>query len=554
MDDKLTERNKFRSRWSQLEDDFNSWRKRYTDISKQILPVSGKFFEDDRQRAGEKNFNDVYDSTGTQALFTLGAGLMAGMTSPARPWMRLAVPDADLMKSEAVKIWLNDVTRLMLTVFAKSNTYRSLHQMYEEEGLYGTAAAIQVDDFQNVIHDHTLTCGEYRLATNYKGEVDTLYREYQKTVAELVKEFGLENCSQTVQGFYRSGNLGAYIPVVHVIEPRADRDPTKRDPGNMQWRSVTFEKGGNEDKTLRDSGFAEFRVLAPRWQTWGGDVYGMSPCMIALGDVRQLQHQQLRKAQGIDYMVKPPILLPTSAKGMTNFLPGGISYVDMSNPQMAKPAWDVNINLQYLLEDITDVRQRINACLYVDLFKMLSSGDRTQMTATEVAERHEEKLLMLGPVLERQHNELLDPKIELTFSRMVRAGMLPPIPDELQGMELQVEFTSILAQAQRAVATTSIDRFVMSLGTLAQFKPEVLDKFNADEWADVYSEALGVDPNLIVADKQVALVRQQRAQQQQAAQQAQAMMAMADSANKLAGADTSGQNALTDLTSQMANR
>lgn len=543
-----TPRNKYLSRFTQLDSEFSSWRKRYMDISKNMLPMSGRFFKDERANAGSKNFNDIYDSTGTQALFTLGAGLMAGMTSPARPWFRLSTPDPELMKSEAVKIWMDDVTRIMQSIFARSNTYRSLHQQYQELGLYGTAAAIQVDDYENVIHDHTLTAGEYRLATNYKGEVDTLYREYQKTVAEVVKEFGINRVSSAVKNSFDRGALDAYVDLIHLVEPRSDRDPTKRDAANMQWRSLTFEKAGDPDRYLRDSGFNEFRVLAPRWETWGDDVYGMSPSMIAYGDIRQLQHEQLRKANAIDYQVKPPIILPTSAQGNTNFLPGGVSYMDMSNPQAARSAWEVNLNLQYLLEDISDVRQRINSCLYVDLFKMLSNSDRTQMTATEVAERHEEKLLMLGPVLERQQNELLDPKIELTFSRMIRSAMLPPPPDELQGVKLQVEFVSVLAQAQRAIGTNSIDRFVLQLGTIAQFKPDVLDKFNSDEWVDAYSDMLGVDPNLIVADKDVAIVRQQRQQQQQAAQSAQAMQAMADGANKLANAPTDGQNALTDIT------
>lgn len=548
-------RKQYIQRWGALDLEFSEWRGRWMDISRNILPVSGRFLQDERQRSGKKNFNDVYDSTGTRAQATLSAGLMAGMTSPARPWFRLSTPDTELMKFTPVKIWLSDSTRIMQAVFSRSNTYRSFHQMYGELALYGTAASIQVDDFQNVIHDHTLTAGEYRLATDYKGDVDTMYREFQKTVAETVKEYGIDKVSLAVKNMYEAGNLDAYVPLIHVIEPRADRDPKVRDPLNMQWKSVTFEKGGdNHDKFLRESGFNEFRVLAPRWETWGDDVYGTGPGSLAIGDIRQLQHQQLRKAQAIDYQVKPPIILPTSARGQGNFLPGGVSYIDSTQPQVARTAWEVNLNPQYLLEDIRDVRDRINSTFYVDLFKMLSNLDRTQMTATEVAERHEEKLLMLGPVLERQHNELLDPKIELTFARMVRAGILPPPPEELQGVELQVEFVSILAQAQRAVGTQSIDRFVMSLGTLAQFKPGVLDKFNADEWADVYSDMLGVDPSLIVADKDVAIIRQNRAQQQQAAASMQAMQAMAAGAKDLAAADTSGQNALTDMTSNMGNQ
>lgn len=539
-------------RWSALDQDFSPWRDRYREISDSILPVSGRFLSNERNR-GDKAFNSIYDSAGTRALSTLSAGLMAGMTSPARPWFRLSTPDPALMKFEPVKLWLHEVTRIMQSVFARSNTYRSLHSMYEELGAYGTAATIMLDDFDNVIHHFTLTAGEYRLATNYKGEVDCLYRQFQKTVAELVKEFGIGNVSTTVKDLFTRGNLDAYVEVVHLVEPREDRDVTKRDPLNMRWKSVYFEKGRDEDKYLRESGFKNFRVLAPRWMTYGGDTYGISPAMMAIGDTRQLQHQQLRKAQGIDYKVRPPLVMPTAAKNNpNNFLPGGVTYTDTTNPQGVRSTWEVNLNLADLREDIIDVRERIRESFYTDLFRMLAGTDRGRMTATEVAELHEEKLLMLGPVLERQHNELLDPKVEMTFDRVVEAGLVPPPPPELEGADLDVEFVSMLAQAQRAIGTNGIDRFVMSLGQIAAVKPDIIDKFNADEWADVYSDMLGVDPALIVADKDVAIIRKQRADQQAAMQQAAMAEQAAGAAQKLGSVDTSQPNALTDITRQFS--
>nr|WP_236673847.1 portal protein [Ralstonia syzygii] len=105
----------------------------------------------------------------------------------------------------------------------------------------------------------------------------------------------------------------------------------------------------------------------------------------------------------------------------------------------------------------------------------------------------------------------------------------------------------MLAQAQRAVGTNSVDRFVGNLGQVAQFKPDVLDKFDSDKWADVYADMLGVDPELIVADDKVALVRQQRAQQQQAAQQAAMVNQAADTAQKLGSTPTNGGNAASDI-------
>lgn len=535
-------------RGSGLKAERESWMAHWQDISEYLLPRSGRFFLGNQNR-GDRRHNRIYDNTATRALRVLAAGMMAGMTSPARPWFRLTTSDPQLDESAGVKTWLADTTRIMQMIFAKSNTYRALHAMYEELGAFGTASSIVLPEFDNVIHHHVLTIGEYAITTDHLGRVNTLYREFEMTVGQMVAEFGREKCSLTVQNLYDRGSLEKWIPVMHAIEPRADRDPRRRDARNMAWRSVYFEPGSTDSVFLRDSGFRQFPSLSPRWAISGGDIYGNSPAMEALGDIKQLQHEQLRKAQGIDYKVKPPLQAPAAYKDrMMDMLPGGISYVDAASPTGGiRSAFEVNIDLSHLLEDIRDVRERIKASFYADLFLMLANGDLRNMTATEVAERHEEKLLMLGPVLERLHNEILDPLIEMTFSRMLEAGVVPSPPEELQGMDLNVEFVSMLAQAQRAVATNGVDRFVTNLGVVAQFKPEVLDKLDADRWADAYADMLGIDPELIVPGDQVALIRQQRAQAQQAAQQAELLQQGAVTARDLAAAKTNEPSALTSV-------
>ncbi len=536
------------SRWSSLKTERSSFDTHWKEISDYLLPRSGRFYTSDRNR-GERRHNNIYDSTGTRALRVLAAGMMAGMTSPARPWFRLTTSDPDLDESSNVKQWLAEVQRLMLMVFSKGNTYRALHSMYEELGAFGTGASIVLPDYDDVMRHYPLTTGEYCIATDYRGQVNTLYREFDKTVGELVGEFGRDNVSQTVRNLFDRGNLDAWVTIIHAIEPRTDRDATKRNPKNMPWRSCYFEHGMPEGKFLRESGFRRFPAVAPRWATSGGDIYGNSPGMEALGDIKQLQHEQLRKAQGIDYKTKPPLQVPTSLKNRElDTLPGGATYVDTASPNGGiRTAFEVSLDLSHLLADIQDVRERIRGSFYADLFLMLAQNPRTNMTATEVAERHEEKLLMLGPVLERLHNELLDPLIEMTFERMLDAGVVPPPPEELQGRELNVEFVSMLAQAQRAVATNSIDRFVGNLGAVAQYKPDVLDKFDSDKWADAYADMLGVDPELIVPGERVALIRQQRAQAQAAAQQMAAAQQAATTAKDAAAAGGGGEQGLSNV-------
>lgn len=546
----LAPRHRHLHRWGQLKSERASWIPHWTELSERLQPRLGRFFTADRNR-GERRHNAIYDSTGTRALRVLAAGMMAGMTSPARPWFRLTTADPELSESHGARVWLSDVRRLMLDVYQRSNTYRALQGMYEELGCFGTAGSLALPDFKTVQHHYPSTAGEYAIATNHKGEVDSFYREFDMTIGNVVTEFGRENCSSTVRNLYDRGQVDAWVTIYHAIQPRPARDPAKRDARNMPFESCYFESGANCDKYLRESGFREFRVLVPRWHATGGDIYGYSPGMEALGDIKQLQHEQLRKAQAIDYQTKPPIIMPTALKGNeVDAVPGGVTYHDSVTPvQGSRSLFETRLDLNYLLNDIQDVRGRINTAFYADLFLMLASADLPNMTATEVAERHEEKLLMLGPVLERLHNELLDPLIALTFSDLLQAGAIPPPPPELEGQPIRVEFVSMLAQAQRAVGTAATDRFVANLGTVASFKPDVLDKFNSDKWVDAYSDSLGIDPELIVADDQVALVRQQRAEAQQRAEQMQQVEQAAGAVQKMGSVATQGggSNAANDI-------
>lgn len=554
MPDNETTRVQALRRWNSLKNERSSWMSHWQEISTYILPRAGRYTRSDRDKGNKKNAN-IYDNTATRALRTLGAGLMGGATSPARPWFRLGTPNEDLADFQPVKLWLSDVSSRMHRVFQKSNTYRALHQLYEELGAFGTASSIILPDFKNVIHHYTQTVGEYAIATDAQGNVCTVYREFDMAVSAMVKEFGYPNCSTTVQALYdRGAGLDAWIPVIHGIEPRADRDWRSKGSKNMAWRSVYFELTGNASSLLRESGFKQFPAVVPRWAVAGGDIYGNGPGMESLGDIRQLQHEQLRKANGIDFMTNPPLQVPTSMKGQdVNRMPGGISYVDATGTGgQIKSSFDVHIDLEHLLADIVDCRQRINATFFVDMFMMLDSQTNPQMTATEVAERHEEKMLMIGPVLERLSNELLFPLIETTFTHMLEAGMIPPPPPDMQGQSLNVELISVLAQAQRAIGTNSVDRFVQSMGLVAQIKPEVTDKFDPDQWADTYSDMLGVDPKLIIAGPQVAMIRQARAKAQAAQAQAAAMQQQSATAKNLAQAPTAPGSALGDMMNQFS--
>ena len=548
-------RDVLKSRWSRLQTERSEWRTHWREISDYLLPTSARFYTSDRNK-GSRKHNAIIDSTASRALKVLAAGMMAGMSSPARPWFRLTLADEELAEFSSVKEWLADTQRRMLHIFAGSNTYRVLHSVYMELGAFGTSAVMMMNDATRTIHHYHSPVGEFALAADYRGRVNTLYREFEKTVGELVGEFGYENCSDSVRNMHDRGDLDKWVKIIHAIEPRVDRDPRMKDQKNKPYASVYFELGADagSKQVLREGGYDEFPVMAPRWSSMAGDVYGTSPGMEGLGDIKQLQHMQLRKSQAIDYQTKPPLQVPSSMRQREiDWRPGGVTFVDQVGQQnTVSTLFNVGLDINHLVMDMQEVRQRIQSVFHADMFLMLANGDTTRMTATEVAARNEEKMLMIGPVLERLQNELLKPLVDTTFIKMIEQGNIAPPPEELQGVELDVEFVSVLAQAQRSIGVNSVDRYMNSIGMIAQMRPEVLDKIDVDNWADSYGDMLGVDPDLIVPSEEVAVIRQQRAEQAAQEQQMMQMQQMAQTGQALGNIKTNETNAATDILNLMS--
>jgi hypothetical protein len=453
--------------------------------------------------------------------------MMSGITSPARPWFRLSSGESDLDDVQAVKLWLHRVQQIMYKVFSHSNVYNSLHQLYAELGVFGTAAMGVYHDFENVIWCKPYTVGSYMIGLNSQNISDTFYREYEISVGQCIKQFGEENVSESVKQQWLNGNSEAWVKIIHAVEPNDNRDNISPLARDKAWRSVYYEKSAGtkegEDKFLRESGFDDFPILTPRWDVTAEDVYATDcPGITALGDTKALQLAERRKYQAIDKIVNPPLQGPSSLKNKLNgnsVGPNDIVWHEQ-NSEGLRSIYDFRPDLNAIAGEIMNVEGRVKRAFYEDLFLMLANTDRRQITAREVAEKHEEKLLMLGPVLERLHTELLDPLIDRTFNILQQNGVLPVPPPELQNRELNVEYVSVLAQAQRLVATGAVDRLVGFTGQLASVWPEARHKINASQAVDMYGESLGVDPSLIRSDDEVAAMAQAEAQQ---AAQAQAM-------------------------------
>ncbi len=281
----------------------------YRELSDYHLAHRGRFLTSDRNKGYKRNTKQI-NNTSRMSARTLASGMMSGITSPARPWFRLGTGETALDDNKAVKMWLHQVQQIMYKVFSHSNTYNSLHQLYSELGVFGTAAMGVYHDFENVIWCKPYTVGSYMIGLNGQNISDTFYREYEISVAQCVKQFGIDNVSNHVKHQWDKGNTEAWVKIVHAVEPNDDRDMISPLAKDKAVRSVYYEatKGARdcEDKFLRESGFDEFPVLTPRWDVTAEDVYATDcPGITALGDTKALQLAERRKYQAIDMLVNP---------------------------------------------------------------------------------------------------------------------------------------------------------------------------------------------------------------------------------------------------------
>ncbi len=535
---------------SQLKAERLSFEPHWRELSDFTRPRSTRFTATEVNRGDRRN-SKIIDPAAVMAARTLSSGMMSGITSPARPWFRLATPDRDLMDYGPVKLWLETVEQRMNEVFNRSNLYQSLPLMYEDLGTFATGAMAVVADPQRVIRTVPFPTGSFYIANGADLSVDTAVREFSMTVRQVITEFGMDAVSDTVKSQWNSGQYGQWVNVVHAVYPNLDRQTGKLEAKHKAYKSVYYEANSTDDKLLRESGYDEFPIMAPRWEVNGEDVYGSScPGMVALGSVKALQLLQRRKAQMIDKITNPPLQAPASIKSQRiSTIPGGINYLPMADVNnQIKPLFQIPANgTNGLLEDIQDTRQIIDHAYFVDLFRMMQTVNTRSMPVEAVAEMREEKLLMLGPVLQRLDSELLDKLINRTFSVMAENNLLPVPPDEMQGMQLKVEYISVMAQAQKAIGVSSIERFIGFTSGIGQFKPDALDKINVDETIDAYAASIGVPPSVVATNEQVAQIREQRAQQQAMAQQMQMAQAAVGGAQALGNTPMDDNSALAAL-------
>lgn len=536
-------------RWNALRSERSTWMTSWRDIYAHMRPAAFREYRSDANK-GDRKHEKVINFTPLEAARTLASGMMAGITSPSRPWFRLTLSDPQLAEEPEVKWWLSEVERIIRTTLARSNIYKCLHLVYADLGPGGTAVMLVEEDAQDDVRGFVFTCGTYALAASPRGDVDTVFREVSLTVSQVVRLFGLEKTSTNVQRMFRDGQLDDRIDILHAIVPNDTFRAGKVGPQGKQWLSLWWEsKSGVDAGYLRVSGFDTFPCCIPRWEVTGEDVYGRGPGFAALGDCRQLQLLEKRSAQAVDKHINPPMSAPSSASSSpVSLVPGAVNFVDaLGAGQVLRPALQADPRaIDTIREEKRELERRIRKAFFADLWLLLSESD-VQMTAREVQERREEKLLQLGTVLEALQDELLDPLIDRVYSILQRRGRLPPPPKVLQGRDFDVEYVSIMAQAQKMLGKVGLESLATFTGNLAQVKPDVLDKVDFDQLVDEYADSLGVPPATVRTDDDVEALRAKRAKEQQQAQALAQAQQGAAAAKDLAASDTEKSNALTEL-------
>ena len=545
------------------------WTQNWSDLAEFILPRRSIWLT--QSTGGNPNPNNmtrgrqintaIADPTATLAVRVCASGLMSGLASPSRPWFKIVPGIRRFEIDAAARQYLDEIEDRIYTVLAGSNFYNAFAQECEDLVVFGTGPSIVYEDDKDIIRLYNPAVGEYYLASGSTGRIDGFYRLFVMTVSQIVDFFGVENCPKEIQALWNEGGNSLEIErqIAHAIEPNfgIGKDQIGKIAGNFTWREVYWVWGQGSANPLSKRGFVDQPFTAGRWATQSNDAYGRSPGMDVLPDVMQLQVMTKRMAEAIEKQVRPPLIGSMELKNKpTSTLPGHLTYVTNVKDNGIKPIYEVNPDVNAMSQNIMAIEKRIQMGLFNDLFLMLAQDPtKERQTAYEIAQKVQEKLQVLGPVIESLLSESLKPKLRRIFNILKRRGMIEPPPQSLQNIPLDIDFVSMLALAQKGAATGGIERIVQFIGSTFAVFPQVKDNLDIDATVREYNDLLGNPQKILLGPDKVAQVRQQEAQQKQQQEQMAQVSQMADAAGKAAPAAQvlsqapvgGGQNVLSKL-------
>jgi hypothetical protein len=508
-----------------------------------------------RMWRGSNINTQIVNSHGLLAARTCAAGMFKGLCDPSRPWFKLGIGVPWIELDEAGKAWLKDTEDKLYTVYAQSNFYDQRAVVFRDLTVFGTSPTIINEDAEDVARFYVPAAGEYYLGNGARLAVDTLYREFTLTVLQIVGMFTLQECPKVIQGQWQNGSYDTEHVVAHAIEPNFDIARRGRGakgavsvvPRQFTWREVYWLRQQKTERPLSVRGINGRNFTADRWATVSNDAYGRSPCMDATGDNKQLQTEDVRKAEFIAKGVRPPMGAPPELKNEpASIMPGEITY--MVAKQAFHPLFEVAPQwLAGLTEDIAKIEARIDHCLYVDVFMAISRMEGVQpRNELELTKRDLERLQELGPVI-----TLAEKEFDITNQRVMdileRRRLLKPRPPSLLDVPLKFTYVSILRLAQRSAESVAMkDCFTtggeLSSAAKAAGVPDPLRVLNLDKAFRKYCELNNLEPDLLYTDTEVEQHDAIRMQEQQKAQAPANAMAAVQAAKTLSDTQLPGGN------------
>lgn len=510
-----------------LKGDRANWESHWKDIAEYIVPNKDNVYGNDKTQ-GEKKFNELYDGTAIHSNELLGSALHGMLTNPTNPFFGLSSGDVGIDKQDEVRKWFQKCTRVMHDVLNNSNFQTEIHEVYLDQGSFGTSVLFTDEDDEDVVRFMAHTIFQVWIAENYKGVVDTVIREFKKSMKDILQEFGEDWLKQDPMLENMKRDLQKEHCIVHAVYPNNEYNPQAEDKTKKPFVSCYLLK--DSKVVLREKGYDTFPYAVPRWTKIAGEVYGRSPGMKSLPDtkmINQMMKVTIRSAQKI---VDPPLMAPDDGiTGGVKTQPGAINYYRAGSSDRIEPL-ATGARIDFGFQIMEDVRTRIRSAFFID---QLQLREGPQMTATEVMQRTEEQLRLLGPILGRQHNELLKPLIERVFDICFKRNLFPQPPKVLlemaaKGKKLTVQYSSMIARAQKTAELDSISRLFQIAAPLFQVDPKVAQYIDTDGALKHIAHSLSLPFELIREDNQVKKIRSAEAEATQQAAQQQQEMAGAD--------------------------